>query len=116
MLKRIQKTKGFENKYKDKAAVLLDKLLHFNEYSMLQNADGTVRGHLQRSVTQKPKDYTATVKISGRKRSRKENDGDDLDEAELERELDGIREEEDSTMQQKLGNSLDNHEDEAQLT
>ena len=32
LLKRIQKTKGIENKYKDKATILLDKLLNFNEY------------------------------------------------------------------------------------
>jgi hypothetical protein len=32
LLKKITKTKNFENKYRDKAQVLLTKLLHFNEY------------------------------------------------------------------------------------
>lgn len=32
LLKKIQKTKNFENKYRDKATVLLNKILHFNEY------------------------------------------------------------------------------------
>ena len=32
LLKRIQKTKQFENKYRDKATVLLNKIIHFNDY------------------------------------------------------------------------------------
>ena len=32
LLKKIQKHKEFESKYRDKAHVLLDKVLHFNEY------------------------------------------------------------------------------------
>ena len=32
LLKRISKMKSFEHKYRDKAALQLDKLLHFNEY------------------------------------------------------------------------------------
>ena len=32
LLKRITKTKNFENKYRDKAQVLLTKILHFNEF------------------------------------------------------------------------------------
>lgn len=35
LLKRISKTKQFENKYRDKATVLLNKIIHFNDY---QNA------------------------------------------------------------------------------
>jgi hypothetical protein len=37
LLKRITKTKQFENKYKDKASVLLDKMLHFNDYQIIQD-------------------------------------------------------------------------------
>lgn len=32
LLKRISKTKQFENKYRDKATVLLNKIIHFNDY------------------------------------------------------------------------------------
>ena len=32
LLKKISKNKEFESKYRDKATVLLDKVLHFNEY------------------------------------------------------------------------------------
>lgn len=32
LLKKISKTKQFENKYRDKATVLLNKILHFNDY------------------------------------------------------------------------------------
>lgn len=32
LLKRISKTKQFENKYRDKAQVLLNKIIHFNDY------------------------------------------------------------------------------------
>lgn len=41
VLKKISKNKDFESKYRDKATVLLDKVLHFNEYReqlMLQEA------------------------------------------------------------------------------
>ena len=34
VLKRINKTKGFENKYKSKSTVLLDKILHFNDFRL----------------------------------------------------------------------------------
>lgn len=90
LLKRIGKTKGFDLKHKTTASALLDKLLHFDQYSVYQDANGDVqrRGHLQRSATIKPKDYTATVKISGRKRTKR--DTDDNLEQELEQELDGI--------------------------
>ena len=41
VLKRINKTKGFENKYKSKATVLLDKILHFNDFRLVDGeADG----------------------------------------------------------------------------
>ena len=32
LLKKISKNNAFESKYRDKATVLLDKVLHFNEY------------------------------------------------------------------------------------
>lgn len=32
LLKKVSKNKDFESKYRDKATVLLDKVLHFNEY------------------------------------------------------------------------------------
>ena len=36
LLKRVSKMKSFEHKYRDKAALQLDKLLHFNEYQNLE--------------------------------------------------------------------------------
>ena len=32
LLKKISKSKDWDSKYRDKATVLLDKVLHFNEY------------------------------------------------------------------------------------
>jgi len=32
LLKKVSKNKSFENKYRDKATVLLNRVLHFNDY------------------------------------------------------------------------------------
>ena len=81
LLKRMVKTKQFEHKYRTKSTMLLDKMLHFNDYRMLDGDDG---GRLQRKAKQKPKDYKEKSNI-GEKRKKK-SDGrrsgshcDDLD-------------------------------------
>ena len=50
LLKKISKTKQFENKYRDKATVLLDKIIHFNDYQNTiirdeNDAGGEVNGY-----------------------------------------------------------------------
>ena len=41
LLKRINKTKQFEHKYRTKATVLLDKILHFNDYRIMDGEEGS---------------------------------------------------------------------------
>ena len=43
LLKRINKTKSFDHKYRTKSTVLLDKILHFNDYRIMdgENGDGS---------------------------------------------------------------------------
>lgn len=68
LLKRINKTKQLLDKYRTKATVLLDKLLHFNDYRII---DGEPDGQrLQRKAKAKPKDYTEKTTIHGRRRKK----------------------------------------------
>lgn len=69
LLKRINKTKQFEHKYKTKATVLLDKILHFNDYRIMEGADNEGQ-RLQRKVKNKPKDYKEKTSIYGRRRKK----------------------------------------------
>ena len=67
LLKRINKTKQFEHKYRTKSTVLLDKLLHFNDYRIMDGDDGQ---RLQRKAKAKPKDYKEKSSIHGRRRKK----------------------------------------------
>ena len=67
LLKKINKTKQFEHKYRTKATVLLEKLLTFNDYRIMDGEDGS---RLQRKAKQKPKDYKEKTSINGRRRKK----------------------------------------------
>lgn len=68
LLKRINKTKSFEHKYRSKATVLLERVLNFNDYRIM---DGEGDGQrLQRKAKQKPKDYKEKTSINGKRRKK----------------------------------------------
>ena len=69
LLKRINKTKQIEHKYRTKATVLLDKILHFNDYRII-DGEGFDGNRLQRKAKQKPKDYKEKSTIHGKRRKK----------------------------------------------
>ena len=72
LLKRVTKMKAFEHKYRDKAALQLDKLLHFNEYQNLDDGLISGRGNLGRQAKKKEVDYQEKTTISGRRKNKKD--------------------------------------------
>ena len=80
LLKKISKTKNFENKYRDKATVLLNKVMHFNEYQntiIRDNDDGLTLNETDKLLGKRVLKRSAKENVDykmNRKRDKKDQD------------------------------------------
>ena len=133
LLKKIQKNKEFESKYRDKAAVLLDKVLHFNEYReqliMQEAKDGNIgqdqlpamtNGRRMGRAAKANVDYKSNglrkreantnAKYNSASNTQKSNEHDEGDDDEAQRLLNDIDEDlenEDNIKKQKIVSKTD---------